>query len=196
MSHLTEVELHRMRRVASDMAEVFAERGHRVDSAMEVDPAFGSGWSRSSLARDLAIEAASEAASRYGLDFRVTIGGGREFRSVTTVDKRFRFKKAVRNEAGGFDIKVNNAASGLQCDDALIPEEHWVFAYALTKRNELTVVFAAPILDIEMGFPGRYVLGPIEQLLTPREKVQGFVPADEELDGFEEVDDSDDVGDV
>ena len=47
MSHLSEDELDHMNHIAGELREVFAERGHRVDEAMEVDPAFGSGWAAS-----------------------------------------------------------------------------------------------------------------------------------------------------
>lgn len=183
--HDLEVELFKM--VAAEMREVFEERGHRVDVALAVDPGFGSGASRSSLVRDLAVDAASAAASRHGLDFRPVNGTGREFRCMSaTVDRRYRLRKATRRaEGGGYKIPTN-AKSAMYCDDGtLIPEELWVMGYTLTKEGTLLDVFIAPVEGIEEGLPGRLILGRVIDLADPTTTPAGFEPADEDLEGFE-----------
>ncbi|WP_091764777.1 hypothetical protein [Blastococcus aurantiacus] len=192
MSQLTDLEVQRLRRIASDLREVFAERGYRIDSAMDVDFAFGSGVSRAALARDLAIDAASESASRVGLDFRPVNGAGREFRSFSDgVDRRYRLRRARRDDSGAFTVVANSSAAVMVADESLIPEEFWVLAYVLSDSFLVENVFAAQILGLEDGRPGRLILGKLTQLLGPDAPTGGFKPTDEELPGFEDDEEGD-----
>ena len=57
MSSPSDVECERLDFIAAELREAFSERGYRVDVALEADEAFGSGSSRSSLMRDLVMDA-------------------------------------------------------------------------------------------------------------------------------------------
>ncbi len=194
MSQPPELQVERLRRVAHDLAEVFAERGYRVDSAMEVDPAFGSGTARSAVARDLAVDAVSRAASQHGLDFRPVNGSGREFRCLEAgTDRRFRLKRARRTADGGYLIVANSDSALAVSEDSLFHEESWVFGYTLGDDHLIADIFIAPVRGYEEGRPGHLVLGPITELLTGHAPVGGFRPAEEPLDGFED-DEQDESG--
>ena len=195
MSQPSELEIQRLRRVAVDLQEVFAERGHRIDSAMDVDPAFGSGGSRAWMARDLAIDAVGEAASRAGLDFRPVNGSGRELRAFDGgVDRRYRLRRARRDEAGAITVPVNSSSAALVADESLIPEEFWVLGYVMSRDSLVMSVFVAEILGVEEGRPGKLILGEITQLLGFDAPTGGFKPTEEGLPGFDdEVDDDDDA---
>jgi hypothetical protein len=186
MSQTSLRELDQLKRVASEMREVFEERGYRVDLALEVDPGFGSGGSRASLVRDLAIDAASAAASRHALDFRTVNGSGREFRCFSDgVDRRFRLRKAGRRADGTYVIPTNAKSAMYSDGDSLIPEELWVFGYTVTAESTLQNVFIAPVLGIEQGLPGHLILGRTVELVDAPATPAGFQPVDEDLEGFE-----------
>ncbi|MDP9377098.1 MAG: hypothetical protein M3P40_05940 [Actinomycetota bacterium] len=186
MSQPPALELDQFKIVAAEMREVFEERGYRVDVALEADPGFGSGASRASLVRDLAIDAASVAASRHGLDFRTVNGSGREFRCLSGgVDRRYRLRKAGRRSDGSYVIPTNAKSAMHGDDETLIPEELWVFGYTLTSEGTLQDVFLAPVLGIEQGLPGHLILGRVIELIDAPTTPAGFQPTDEDLEGFE-----------
>lgn len=199
MSQDSDQAVSQLRHVAHELKETFEERGYRVDSALEADPAFGSGTSRSALARDLAVGAASAAASQIGLDFRPVHGIGREFRcQVDGVDRRYRLLRAKRRSDGEYVLYVNGASSILTEEATLFPEERWVLGYTLSQDLYVEDVFVAPVLGVEGELPGRLLLGAVTQLLThqPPPLVGGFQPTDEELDGFERDADEDEEGET
>jgi hypothetical protein len=186
MSQPSALEIDQFRAVAAEMREVFEERGYRVEVALAVDPGFGSGSSRSSLVRDLAIDAASAAASRHALDFRTVNGSGREFRCMgDAVDRRYRLRKAARRADGGYSIPTNAKSAMYSDEGSLIPEELWVMGYTLTREGTLQDVFIAPVEDIAPGLPGHLILGPVIELVDAPTTAAGFEPADEDLEGFE-----------
>lgn len=76
-------------------------------------------------------------------------------------------------------------------DESLIPEEFWVLAYVLSDSFLVENVFAAQILGLEDGRPGRLILGKLTQLLGPDAPTGGFKPTDEELPGFEDDEEGD-----
>lgn len=179
-------DLDQFRSVASEMREVFEERGYRVDVALDADPGFGSGGSRASLVRDLAIDAASAAASRHGLDFRPVNGSGREFRCLSDgVDRRYRLRKAARRGDGAYVIPTNAKSAMYNDEGSLFPEEPWVMGYTLTRDGTLQDVFIAPVQGIEQGRPGHLILGRVIELIDVLHTPAGFQPTDEDLEGFE-----------
>jgi hypothetical protein len=164
---------------------------------MEADPAFGSGTSRAAVARDLAVDAASESASHNGLDFRPVNGSGREFRTLTDgVDRRYRLRRARRETDGSLTIASNSDSALVVADYMLIPEEPWVLGYTYATGYQIEHVFVAPVLGIQEGRPGRLILGRITQLLTAMSPGGGgFLPVEEELEGFgDEAGSGDDTG--
>jgi len=195
MSQPSDLEIDQLRRVAHELREVFAERGYRVDSAMEVDPAFGSGMARGAMARDLAIDAISGAASRHGLDFRPVNGSGREFRCFSGgVDRRYRMRKARRVREGTYVIPANSDSALATDEGSLLQEETWVLGYTIGADMLVDDVFVAPVLGRVEGHPGHLVLGRIIELLTADAPTVGFQPTDEPLPGFEDDNESGEFG--
>lgn len=187
VSHLLDFELRALNAVADELREVFVERGHRIEQAMETDPAFGSGWSHAALSRDLAVGAASGAASRIGLDFRPVNGGGREFRTLAgTIDRRFRLRRAHRR-ADGTTIITANSDSALAVEDgSFFDQEQWVLSWMPTPEGAIEVVFVAEVVGFVEGRPGHLTLGPMTLLGGEDLPAGGFNPTDEDLDGFGE----------
>jgi hypothetical protein len=187
MSQPTQEEVRLLGRIADELREVFAERGYRVDVAMETDPAFGSGRSRSSMTRDLVVDAVTFAASRCGVDHRAVNGDGRELRYLAgSIDRRYRLRKARRTTDGSLLI-TSSAASALAVDeDTLFIEETWTFAWTLTSDGMIDEVLIAEVVGYVEGNPGYLKLGRVIPLGGSGEPSGGFRPADEDLDIFED----------
>lgn len=193
MSHPPDDVLDQLSRVAEELREVIAERGHRVDVALDADESFGSGQSRAWLQRDLALEAVAEAASRVGIEFQTVNGAGRELRTISDgTDRRYRFRRATRNSDGVLEVLASSDAPlAVESDDSLFPAEAWVFGWIPSNPTLVEEVFVAPILGFTEGHPGHLVLGGPIQLLGPGAPPgRGFMPTGEGLEGFE-----DDLGD-
>lgn len=197
MSHPSPGDLLLLHQVADELREVFAERGYRVDLAMEVDHAFGSGWSRAAVTRDLAVDAVSAAASRMGLDFRPVNGSGREFRHLSgTVDRRYRFRRATRGSDGLLVVAASSdSALATSHEGSLFEEEQWVFAWTLSPDGLIDEVLVAEVVGFEEGSPGHLRLG--ETIFLGGSGISGgggFRPIDEGLDGFDEENLGDEFG--
>jgi len=160
MSQISAELLEQLRAVAFEMREVFAERGYRVESALDLDNAFRkSGRSRSSLSRDLVSEGFRTGASRVGMDLDNLPGGADQFRvEVAGAIRLFRLKRAhPRGEE--FHIVANSSSTWGEIDeDTLLVEEPWVFAFDL-ESGELREIFVAKVLEVVEGNPGYLVLG-------------------------------------
>lgn len=193
MSHPSEEELVLLSHVAEELREVFAERGYRVDVAMDADPAFGSGWSRAAVTRDLVIDAVSSAASRLGLDFRPVNGMGREFRYLSgTIDRRYRLRRATRRPDNSIVIEVSSESALAATGGSLFAEEQWVFAWVPSPEGLIGEVLVAEVLGYVEGSPGRLELGTIINLEGGDLPSGGFRPTDEGLDGFDDEEGSGD----
>lgn len=193
MSQPSEQERQVLDRVADELRDVVAERGYRVDVAMAVDPAFGSGWSRSAVTRDLVVAAVSGAASRVGLDFRPVNGMGREFRFLSgIVDRRYRLRRARRGPDGGLLITTSSdSALATSLENSLLNEEKWLFAWTLGPDGLIDEVLIAEVVGFTEGSPGYLKLGRLIALAGHDEPLGGFHPTDEHLDGFGEDEDFD-----
>lgn len=192
-----------MHQLADEIRETFEDRGWKIDKATGLDPAFGrSRRSRSSLGRDLVLDAIDETAGRLGLACRSVGGGGCEVIDLTDgADRRFRVRKAdVNPETGEYEI-VSTSESILVITDAepdsLIPTERWVLGYTVDGEGMVVDVFAARILGITEEQVPRLRLGTVTLLgaggtLLPQG--QGFQPADEDDlgEGFGRDEESDD----
>lgn len=166
---------------------MFAERGHRVDVAMEADPAFGSGWSRSAVTRDLVLDAVSGAASRTGLDFRPVNGSGRELRSFSgATDRRYRVRRARRQTDGTLIISASAESALATSEDSLLDVEQWAFAWISSSSGLIEEVLIAEVLGVAEGRPGHLVLGRTIGLDGSDMPSAGFRPADEGLAGFDD----------
>lgn len=193
MSRPSDAELQQLDAIAVDLKETFEERGYRVELAMATDDAFTSGNSRSALMRDLAIAAVTVSASRTGLPFRQVLGGGHE---LVGHQHTYRLRKA-KHDATGLVITVSNE-SGLVSEEepSLFPMAKWVLGWVPDDMGSVAEVFAAAVLGMEEGRPGRLVLGPPIALGTRDPIGGGFTPTDEGLDFGEEpeVGTADDLG--
>lgn len=197
MSWLPDDELRRLNHVADELREVFAERGHRVDQAMEADPAFGSGWSRAAVTRDLVVDATSAAASRIGIDFRPVNGSGREFRTLTgTVERRYRLRRARRDTDGSLVITASTDSALAVSEDSLFDQEQWTFAWIPSPDGLIDDVLVAEVVGFVEGSPGRLKLGRVIALGGGEFPTGGFEPADEDLDGFDDLEDYDEGDDL
>jgi hypothetical protein len=194
MSRPDDALLAQLNDIADELREVVAERGHRIDVALNVDQAFGSGQSRSWLTRDLVLDAIDEAASRLGIEFGTVNGSGRELRTFSDgVERRFRCRRASLDSEGNFKVVASSDAPLVVEDDSgLIPLEAWVFSWVSESSTELADVFVAKILGFTEGSPGHLELGaPILLLGGGLPGGGGFRPTTEGLEGF---DDDGDLG--
>lgn len=190
MPQPTEWEIRSLSQVADELREVFAERGYRVDVALDEDPAFGSGMSRASLARDLAVQTIGAAASRAGIDFRPIPGGGLELHHLEGVtDRRYRVRKAHRNSEGSLRIPVNSASAIRPFGDTVFHREQWALAWVLSADGLIEEVLIAEVRGLAEGNPGHLLLGPTIALGEGDLPTGGFEPADEDLDGFDDESD-------
>lgn len=189
MSLPSDDERLRLDAVAFDLRETFAERGHRVDAALEADPAFGSGMSRSALMRDLVGEALGRAASSVGgLAYRPVNGSGRE---LVGEQHRYRVRRAQRNAGGDLVVTVSGESSlGVEEEPNLFPLEQWVFGWIADAEGLIAEVFVAEVLGIEPGRPGRLILGRALTLGGGTPFGGGFTPSEEDLDLGEDDEDT------
>jgi hypothetical protein len=186
MTQLPASDVERLAKVADELREVFSERGYRVDVALDADPAFGSGYSRSSLQRDLVIEAILPSLGPAGLDYR-PVRGAHEIRLLSgVVDRRFRLLKAKRTSDGGYLIQVNSDSVLALTEGSLFREELWVFAWTIDADGFIADVFIAEVRDYKAGRPGRLILGPVTMLGASGPAPRGFQPGHEGLSDFED----------
>jgi hypothetical protein len=184
MSLPSDAERRQLDEVAFDLREAFGERGHRVDVALDADPAFGSGRSRSSLMSDLVMDVVGRAASRVGLYFQPVNGSGRE---IIGEEHRYRVRRARRDAKGNIVVTVSSESS-LGCEEelTLFPRTSWLFGWISDAEGLVAEVFAAEILGLEAGSPGRLILGSCLTLGSGGPFDGRFIPADEDLDFGEE----------
>lgn len=188
MSRLSPVELASLHFIAEELIEATASRGYRVDSALAVDPAFGSGRSKSSLLRDLVVDAVGTAAThRVDADFRPVNGSGREVRFCIDVDRRFRVLRGRRNSRGDLIVTVNSDST-LSVDEeqfGLWPFEQWALVWIADDDCLVEEIIAAEVRDVTVGSPGRLVFGDEIRLGSgPSAGPGGFVPDSTELDDY------------
>ena len=177
MSHPSEAELEQLGQISDELREVFAERGYRVDVAMDVDSAFGSGNARAAMMRDLAIDA-----------FRF-FGAG--------TSRRYRFRKAQRTADGEFVVSasLDSALSSADEVPGLFPDEQWIFIWTASAEGLIEYTAVAKVHGYVVGKPGHLELGPAIYIGGVEPTTGGFLPADEDdLEGFD--DDESGEGDV
>jgi len=198
MSRLSDAELRLLRFVSSELQEVFSERGHRVDVALDADPSFGSGQARGWLTRDLVVAAVSEAASQVGMWFGPVNGSGRELiYSAGWTERHYRVLRGKR--LGGGELRVVcSEASSLAHEESdehsLLRREDWAFVWIPSADGQIDEVLAAEILGYEEGSPGFLRLGMTFELAGGDGAQRGFRPTDEPLPGFEDEEPDDGFG--
>jgi hypothetical protein len=180
MSSPSELERQRLDGIADDLREAFSERGHHVDVALDADPAFGSGRSRSSLMNDLVMEAVARSAGRAGVFFQPINGTGRE---LIGERHRYRVRRAKRDLKGNLVVTVSSESSlGFEEEPSLFPMGNWIFGWISDADGLIAEVIAAEILGVLPGSPGRLVLGNVLALGSGGPFGGGFKPAEEDLD--------------
>ena len=194
MSSPSDVERERLDFIAAELREAFSERGYRVDVALEADEAFGSGSSRSSLMRDLVMDAVSRSASRVGdIYFRPVNGAGRE---LVGARHRYRIRRAKRDAEDNLIIEVSSESTlVLEEESTLFSMENWIFGWVSNAEGLIAEVIAAEVLGVRPGSPGRLILGDVLTLGSGGPTGGGFTPADEDLDlGLGEEDEGGESG--
>jgi hypothetical protein len=182
--------MKRMHQLADEIRETFEDRGWKIEKATQLDRAFGkSRRSRSSLGRDLVLDAIDETVGRIGLACRSVGGGGCEVIDLADgVDRRFRVRKAdVEPETGEYEIVCTSDSILVVTDtepDSLIPTECWVLGYTADGEGMVIDIFAARVLGMTAEPVPRLKLGTVTLLgangtLTPPSG-RGFQPADED----------------
>jgi len=202
MSRLSAIEVASLHYIADELMEATASRGYRVESALAVDPAFGSGRSKSSLLRDLVVDVIGAAAThRVDADFRPVNGSGREIRFCIDVDRRFRVLRGRRSRRGDLVVSVNSDST-LSVDEeqfGLWPFEQWALVWIADDDCLIEEVIAAEVRDVTAGSPGQLVFGDEIRLGTGPSGGAGTVVADitrldEFLDSFLDSDLGDEPG--
>jgi hypothetical protein len=194
MSLPSEAERGHLDAIADDLRETFEERGHHVEVALDADPAFGSGRSRSALMNDLVLETVGRSASQGGgVSFQPVNGTGRE---LIGLQHRYRIRRAKRDAADELIVTVSSeSAIVLEEEAAIFPMENWVFGWIANAEGLIAEVFIAEVLGIVAGTPGRLIFGPALALGSGGPFGGGFSPTEEDLDlGLGDEDDAGSIG--
>lgn len=191
MSHLSTGEFADLNALVFEIREIYSDGAWNINVALDQHPSFRrSETARSSLIRSLFLDAAAAAASRIGgFTVKPGIGGTVSLQTFGDgiVDRWFRIlqAKAVSDD----EYYIDGNRSILKADgDSLIREERWTLAYTIDNDNELIDTFAAEIVDVTAGSPGRLELGEPHHLGTvPTNPGPGeFIPSTEDLDGLDD----------
>jgi len=140
--------MKRMHQLADEIRETFEDRGWKIEKATQLDLAFRkTRRSRSSLGRDLVLDAIEEATTRIGLGCQSVSGGGRDVIDlVDGTDRRFRVRKAdIDPETGEYDIICKSDSILVVTDtepESLIPTERWVLGYTVDDEGMVVDIFA------------------------------------------------------
>jgi hypothetical protein len=182
--------MERMHQLADEIRETFEDRGWRIEKATQLDPAFSkTRRSRSSLGRDLVLDAIEEATTRIGLGSQSVCGGGRDVIDlVDGADRRFRVRKAdIDPDTGGYNIISTSDSILVITDaepDALILTERWVLGYTVDGEGMVVDIFAGRVLGVTDDAVPRLKLGTVTLLGTSGSPTspsgRGFQPADED----------------
>lgn len=154
LPYVTLASMRRMHQLADEIRETFEDRGWKIEKATQLDLAFSkTRKSRSSLGRDLVLDAIDEATIRIGLGCRSVSGGGRDVIDlVDGADRRFRVRKAdIDPDNGEYDIICTSDSILVIADaepESLIPTERWVLGYTVDDEGMIVDIFAARVLGI------------------------------------------------
>lgn len=188
--------------LADEIRETFAERGHRIESAVDMDKAFSrSKRAQSAMSRELVIDAIAEASSRLGITCRTVTGGACDIVVISDgVDRRYRVHKAsIDPDTGSYDILWTSDAIFLADaePESLFRVEKWVFGYTVDADGMIVDIFAAHLLGKTDASIPSLILGPptvLGTVATPTPPGRGFRPSDEDDLGLDDAEDDDDTG--
>ena len=187
MTQLDDEALALLNQIAAEVRDVFEDRGYTIGNALSQDRAFRrSNRPKSSMTRELIAEGLEIGSARAGVWCDKGPGGSQEIHlEVLGRPCVFRLKNAKALSNGEYKIVTNNVSNWGDLDEeTLIFEEPWALGYVLGKEG-LAEIFAAKVLGITEGTPGVLILGPAVELGHRPMPSGGFVPAEEELEGFE-----------
>lgn len=190
MPHLTRQLVQQLDDAAFEMGEIYAERGHLVESAVSLDPAFTRNRrSRSSLTLDLMSEAFLTATSRVGLSpFRGTGGSVELLADIPGGLANVRLRRAERRNGEEYFVRANKASTfGFVNEQLMIPDYPFVFGFTLDEMEQAEF-FVAEVVNVIEGNPGELVLGTPHLLGgATAPKPSAFDPdTDSWLPGFDE----------
>lgn len=194
-----------MHRLADEIRDAFEERGWAIEKATGLDRAFRkTRRSRSSLGRDLVLDAIQTATLRLGLGSQTVSGGGMDVTAfLDGVEYRFRVRKAELDPDTG-DYKIIGSEAILTIADAdpegLLPLERWVLGYTVDDEGQVADIFGARVVGITSDAVPRLLLSQVTPLGTSGFSDgplgSGFQPVDDDSLGvdFDEDESDGDVG--
>ena len=103
-----------LHQLADEIHEAFSERGHKIETAVQADPAFRrTKVPQSSMARGMVLHAIDCSVGRLGLQTIGCAGGGYDVQELGgTVDRRFRVRKAEKDpDTSEYEILVRRGVS-------------------------------------------------------------------------------------
>lgn len=174
--------------IVTEIQESWAETGHRVRSALELDEDFTiNGAPQSELSRAKIGAAFKRGAGKSKFfNFSTGPGGSKEASIIEQgVERVVRLLKGTRNDAGDIVIRAKDRSILENLEpDSLYPQERWVMGYILSE-DTIAEIFVAKVLDVLEGNPGQLVLGTVTYLegaTQPGPNGNGFQSEDEDLD--------------
>lgn len=175
---------------AFEMGEIYADRGHLVETAVSLDPAFTRNRrSRSSLTLDLMSDGFFAAMSRVGLSpFRGTGGSVELLADIPAGLANVRLRRAEKRGDEEYFVRANKASTfGYVNEELMIPDYPFVFGFTLDAMDQAEF-FVAEVVEVVEGSPGELILGTPNLLGgASAPKPSGFDPdADSWLPGFED----------
>lgn len=175
--------------IAWEIRELHGERGHKVDAALELDPAFvRNRRPRSSLGRSLVEEGFTTGAAKAG--FTATTGPGGYLQIHVDLPASFatiRLRKAERTRDGYKVLANKNSSWSESADEGLFPEHRFVIGFVLDD-NGLGDIFVAEVLGTTAGNPGDLILGHPVLLGERDDTPRGFrTDQDDTLPGIDDA---------
>jgi len=196
MSLHSETAIGELTTIADELRETFAERGHRIGTALAQDASFQAGEDpHSTLARALAKAGIRTGAAKSGsIGLRTLPGGAREIQLIDgNVDRRYRVRRAKVRDDGTYLIEVKDDSVLRLEGNTMFREERWVYSFTLNDDDLIADVFVAEALDYADGSPGHLILGDPVYLGAGLPPTRGFTPTSEDLDVYDEDEDEDDM---
>ncbi|MCC2592534.1 hypothetical protein LKO27_03750 [Tessaracoccus sp. OS52] len=179
--------------VADAIREEVESYLHTIDKALELHPAYRETQHiTSEMVRSLVVHAARSSGGEVRLPLASTLGGFDLVWSDDHVFRKYRVKKATRNdESGEFEMLVGpNSGLLTSCTepDPLFAEEQWVFGYTVSPLRTIDEVFVAEVLGSTAAKVGHLLLGTPIVLARTAPPDDGRFHSDEEdhLPGYDE----------
>ena len=185
-----DVELAGLHRIAEAIRDEVEENAHTIDRATSLHPAYSeTDHIGGGMLRQLVLHGARSLASAVGLTPTPAHGGWDLTWSDERVYRKYRIKKATKNESGEFEMLVGLNSNLLQNDvETLLIEEQWVLGYTATTLHTIDEIFAAEVTGATDSRVGRLVFGRMIMLgrTTPPDGGRFLSDDEDVLPGFED----------